>query len=75
MGILVLTFSLMMKLHHDYSKHSAALEVFVVTDFKGEPKGLENQEIRWISENEISNFNFLEANKKIIEVFLLKKWQ
>jgi 8-oxo-dGTP diphosphatase len=76
-GIKILKFCPIMEHYHDYAKHnvSALLTVFVVTSFKGEPKGLEGQEIRWISENEFSSFNFLEANKKVIEVFLLKQWQ
>ncbi len=72
-GIHVLKFNPLMQYHYDYPKHSALLEVFVVTHFEGEAKGLEGQEICWISENEFLNFNFLEANKKIIETFLSKK--
>lgn len=68
-GLKVLTYSKLTQYYHDYSEHSALLDVFVITDFKGIAQSLEGQEIQWINKNEFSNFKFLEANIEIIDTF------
>lgn len=70
-GIQVLKLEKLIQHHHDYTEHSALLEVFVVTRFVGAAESLEGQEIQWISIDEFPNFRFLEANMEIIEA--LKK--
>ncbi len=71
-GVRPLEFHPMMQYHYDYPEHSALLEVFIINRFEGEPQSLEDQEILWIGLNEFPNFNFLEANQKMIEVLLQK---
>ena len=69
-GILVLEYNKLMQHYHDYTEHSALLEVFMVNSFEGEAQSLEGQEIQWITENELPNYNFLEANIEIISNYL-----
>lgn len=66
-GIQALELQPLIQHYHDYSEHSALLEVFVVTRFVGEPKSLEKQEIRWVPIESLSDYQFLEANQVIIE--------
>jgi 8-oxo-dGTP diphosphatase len=37
-----------------------------VTEFNGLPLGVEGQEIRWVSLNDLPNFKFPEANQAIL---------
>jgi len=69
-GIQVLKVEKLLQYHHDYLGHSALLEIFIVLDFGGQPRSAEGQEIQWITEQEFSNYQFLEANNKVIEYFL-----
>lgn len=71
-GIEALELAPLMQHHHDYEKHSALLEVFVITRFIGEAESLEGQEIHWAKIEEFPNYRFLEANKIIIDC--LQKW-
>lgn len=71
-GIEALELTPLMQHHHDYEKHSALLEVFVITRFIGEAESLEGQEIYWAKIDEFPNYRFLEANKIIIDC--LQKW-
>jgi 8-oxo-dGTP diphosphatase len=41
--------------------------MWFVTQFFGEPHGKEGQEIAWVSKNALSQFEFLEGNREIID--------
>lgn len=71
-GIEVQASRLLFQHPHEYLEYNTLLEVFLVTKFLGEPTGLEGQEVRWISRYGFSHYDFLEANHKIIEIFLSK---
>ena len=71
-GIKPLILHKLMQYSFDYSDYKTLLEVFIVSKFEGVPIPIEQQEIQWVKENELMNFNFLEANIKMIEV--LKGW-
>jgi 8-oxo-dGTP diphosphatase len=56
---------------HDYHDKRVFLDVHMVSGFSGEPRGGEGQEIRWVSLNELGNYQFPEANQAIMSALLL----
>ena len=60
----------LMQLHHDYSDKQIFLDIWSVTDFTGDARGMEGQECRWVSLKELlsasSDYEFPEANKPIL---------
>ena len=59
---------------HEYPDLTVHLTLFNATIAEGEPQKLEHNDIRWITPNEIPNFEFCPADveilRKIIEVHL-----
>lgn len=52
---------------YDYPEVTVNLTVFFARLLKGEPKCLEHEEIRWITVDQIDNFEFCPADVEIIE--------
>ena len=61
-------------LYHDiqfnYPDKSVHLFFFMVMDFSGDAKGLEGQEICWVSVSELGDYSFPEANQCVVERLL-----
>lgn len=51
----------------DYPEKSVQLKFFTITDYDGDPIGLEGQQIRWVSRLKLSEYQFPEANLPIVE--------
>jgi len=51
---------------HPYPDKTVLLELWRITEFKGEPKGQENQVLRWVDYNEMLHLQLLEGNLAII---------
>jgi 8-oxo-dGTP diphosphatase len=49
------------------------LLVFKITEFKGEPIGAEGQEIKWVNQCELTDYDFLTANEEIIKLLMHPK--
>ena len=56
----------LVQIDHDYPDKRVSLNVHWVRTLTGEPKGLEGQEVRWVSSNELNNYEFPEANLEIV---------
>jgi 8-oxo-dGTP diphosphatase len=56
-----------MELHHEYPDRTVDLEFFLVSDWRGEPAGLEGQGIRWLQADELDPEELLPADKPVIE--------
>ena len=52
---------------HDYAKFKVTLFVHDCKYISGEPQTLECQEIRWVTIDELAQYDFPEANYQIIE--------
>lgn len=52
---------------HVYPDKTVLLEVWLVTEFTGEPQGQENQALRWVLPAEITQLPLLEGNWAIID--------
>ena len=46
---------------------------FKITEFKGEPIGAEGQEIKWVNQCELTDYDFLTANEEIIKLLMHPK--
>jgi 8-oxo-dGTP diphosphatase len=56
-----------MDLQHDYPDRSVALTFFLVTDWHGEPRGLEQQGLRWVRVAELDAATLLPADQPVID--------
>jgi len=61
----------LIQIKHHYSDLNVLLDVWTVTDFSGQAKGCEGQEIAWVRQSELSNYPFPEANIPIISAVKL----
>jgi 8-oxo-dGTP diphosphatase len=57
----------LLQLRHDYTDRVVELEVFVVDDYGGEPRGLEAQALQWVAASELPALALLPADRPIIE--------
>lgn len=56
----------LIKITHQYTEKKVLLDVWVVTDIQGDVYGCEQQEIKWVTVDELHQFDFPEANKTIV---------
>uniref|UniRef100_UPI004047B01E 8-oxo-dGTP diphosphatase MutT n=1 Tax=Rheinheimera sp. TaxID=1869214 RepID=UPI004047B01E len=56
-----------MQLEYAYPEKTVLLDIYLVTDFSGEPHGREGQPLRWVSIAELSEIAFPDANKPIVQ--------
>ena len=56
---------------HDYPERKVLLDVWLVTHWTGIPKGMEGQEIAWVSLGSLSNYAFPAADRPIITAISL----
>ncbi len=69
-GIEVCSSFLLMELEHDYGDKTVCLSFFVVDDFKGEPKGVEGQLVKWVPLRELQGISFPKANVAFVDKLL-----
>jgi len=56
-----------LKIFHDYPDKRVLLDIHKVIAFSGEEKGNEGQQLKWVKREELCNFDFPPANKKILK--------
>ena len=56
-----------LNLHHEYPDRIVDLEFFLVTEWQGEPTGLEGQGVRWVPVTELDADLLLPADIPVIE--------
>ena len=57
----------LLQLRHDYTDRVVDLEVYMVDDYAGEPRGLEAQALQWVAAAELFARALLPADRPIIE--------
>ena len=71
LGITVIQSHPLMQVEHNYSDKQVFLDIWTVTQYSGEARGIEGQECRWIAMQQLlcaeSKYQFPEANKAILE--------
>ena len=55
-------------IEHDYSDKHVQLFFWSVTGFIGEPCGVEGQRIKWVLQEDLHNYDFPDANHRVIEL-------
>lgn len=56
----------LIQVHHDYPDKSVLLDVWWVHQFTGTPHGCEGQPIEWVTADQLSAYEFPEANLAIV---------
>lgn len=56
-----------MHIQHDYPDRSVSIDLFVVSEWKNEPAGLEGQALRWVETASLADQNLLPADVPVIE--------
>ncbi len=56
----------LLRLRHRYPYGEVLLDVWVVRRYRGEPRGLDGQELRWCSRGELPDADLLPADRPII---------
>ncbi|NRA62621.1 MAG: 8-oxo-dGTP diphosphatase MutT [Psychrobium sp.] len=56
-----------MILDYDYGDRLVSLDIWHVTNFIGQAKGLEQQEIKWVAKSQLSQYQFPDANQPIVD--------
>ena len=55
-----------MELHHEYPDRIVDLEFFLVSEWRGEPEGLEGQGVRWLPAAELDATELLPADAPVV---------
>ena len=70
LGITVESTEALIRIEHDYSDKQVLLDVWWVTGFSGLEQGLEGQPLRWVSPQQLADFEFPAANVPIVTAVL-----
>ncbi|MBV1915889.1 MAG: Nudix family hydrolase [Pseudomonadales bacterium] len=71
LGIEVTDGSPLISIPYQYSDRTVHLHVWLVDQFRGEPKGMEGQKVRWIAQEKLQEYDFPAANRSIISALQL----
>ena len=66
LGIHVTGSRAFMNLHHEYPDRTVDLEFFLVTKWRGEPRGVEGQGIRWLTLEQLDADELLPADAPVV---------
>ena len=55
------------QMEYQYPERTIFLDIWIITEFKGEIQSLENQDFQWVSLSKLDNIHFLPANKLILD--------
>ena len=66
LGIEVTAAEPFMNLTHEYPDRTVELEFFDVTEWSGEPAGLEGQQIRWVDISDLNSNELLPADAPVV---------
>lgn len=66
-NITVIAVKPFMKIDHNYDDHKVTLHTWHVTEFSGDPMGLEGQIIQWVPVEKLTQLPFPEVNQQIID--------
>lgn len=67
LGIVPLTVEPLLTTEHDYTDKRVKLDVWNVWTFEGQPRGVEQQKIRWVPLIELRQYAFPAANEVILD--------
>lgn len=65
-GIAVIDCVSLMAVSHDYGDKQVLLDVYQVTEWSGEPRGLEGQPLAWVMPKGLDDYRFPAGNQRIV---------
>lgn len=71
LGLEVTSSRPLIEIHHDYPDLKVRLSVREVMEYTGEPVSREGQAVRWVLPAELSDINFLQANRTVVHAVQL----
>jgi 8-oxo-dGTP diphosphatase len=71
LGITIATPRPLIRVRHAYPSREVLLDIWVVTRYAGEPRGLDGQALRWCTHDELAMADLLPADKPIVAVLRL----
>jgi mutator protein MutT len=71
LGITIATPRPLMRLRHAYPSREVLLDIWVVKRYRGEPRGLDGQALRWCTQDELARADLLPADKPIVATLRL----
>ena len=71
LGIAEISSRPLIQVRHDYGDKKIFLDVYLVTDWQGEPVGKEGQPLAWVSQNEMEQYDMPAADEPIIKALKL----
>jgi 8-oxo-dGTP diphosphatase len=72
LGIEVQAAEYLVSCDHEYPDRVVYLELWLVTEFTGEPKPLDHQALRWVDVDQLATANLLPADQPLIEALVGK---
>lgn len=70
-GIIVESARPLIRVRHRYAERGVLLDVWVVRAYRGDPAGLDGQQLRWCSGEELKIAPLLEADRPVVAALLL----
>jgi 8-oxo-dGTP diphosphatase len=70
LGIVISGCDALLEVAHDYADKAVLLDVWLVDDFAGEPRGREGQRLAWCPPERLQDYRFPAANTPIVEACL-----
>lgn len=71
LGITIATPRPLIRVCHAYPTREVLLDIWVVRQYGGEPRGLDGQALRWCTEDELATADLLPADKPIVTALRL----
>jgi mutator protein MutT len=71
LGVMVEAAHPLMRLMHSYPNRDIDLDVWLVTSFRGEPRSLDGQRLRWCEREELSRADLLPADRPVVTALCL----
>ena len=68
LGIQLQSATFLTTIAHAYPTKNITFEVYKVTKWQGEPKGLEGQPMRWVEKVALKDYKFPAANAEILSI-------
>jgi 8-oxo-dGTP diphosphatase len=70
LGIEVLAARPLLRLTHSYPEREIDLDVWLISDWSGEPRGLDGQPLRWCERDELVHAELLPADLPVVAALL-----
>jgi len=67
LGVVVIASEPFMQVQHDYADRRVALEFFLISEWQGEPSGLDGQALRWCHPEAVKPSEILPADVTVLE--------